>query len=604
MSSSLPPRPAPLAAAPSHRPAPAARASTRWGAALALVALTGPGSPTAAPGRAAAGPVGGACPAVVDAAAAVPTPPLAREFRAAWISPVEGGEWPSRPAMSDAEQQAELRAALDRAVAVGLNAVVLHVRPAADALYPTARAPWSSYLVRGGAAPAYDPLAFAVGEAHRRGLQLHVWFNPFRAAPPDGRGGGGARALTASHPEWVVRYGSQTWIDPGFPAARQAVLDAILEVVDRYDVDGVHLDDYFYPYREDRRVVDRVTERVRRRGRTRTVTRRVVRSETIAFPDGASWARHGDGFADRASWRRENVSRFVEALYREVKARRPGVLVGISPFGIWRSNAPRGVTGLDAYGEIYADSRRWWREGWVDYLAPQLYWALDGEQRRFVRLDAWWRGENVRGRHLWPGLLTMRAGSRGAPWPLAEIPRQIGALRAARLGTAESQGHVHFRLGTMLPGARAAALGERLASESYPTAAIPPASPWLGAAVPAMPRVVACADGALQVAAGDTVTVRWWVAQWRDAAGRWQQQLRTGTPAGITLPTRFGDGTPASHVVVRPLSWSGVEGAPVVVALQDSAPSAPAAAPAAAPAGAPGGGVAPPAAPTGRPAPR
>src|SRR5438270_8842144 len=187
-----------------------------------------------------------------------PTPPaISREFRAAWISPTQGGDWPSRPGLGVEEQKAELSSVLDAAKADGLNAVLLHVRTAADAFYPSQHAPWSRYLVgregTGGSLgdyQGYDPVALAVAEAHARGLQLHVWFNPFRAMPPDNLGKPIAGHVTRTHPKWIRQYGKSTWIDPGIPEARRAVLDCIMDVVDRYDVDGVHLDDYFYPSSE------------------------------------------------------------------------------------------------------------------------------------------------------------------------------------------------------------------------------------------------------------------------------------------------------------------------------------------------------------------
>src|ERR1043166_6055504 len=333
-----------------------------------------------------------------------PPPEPMREFRAAWVSPINDGglnEWPSRPGLSPDVQRAELRHLLDRAAAIGLNAIVLHVRMAADALYPTKLAPWSAYLAGKagvGPSPPYDPLAFAVEEAHARGLQLHAWFNPFRAMLPLFKGKASATHVTRAHPEWIRRYGSQTWMDPGDPAARKAALDAVLDVVRRYDVDGVHIDDYFYPYREHVSIVRRI-------GKKRVRTYR-----DIAFPDDKTWKKFGKpaGFTDRGNWRRANIDAFVQTLYREVKATKPSVLVGVSPFGIWRAGTPPGVPGLDAFEEIYADSRRWLREGWLDYLAPQLYWPLDGAQGRFRALDAWWLQQNVAGRHVWPGLYTSR----------------------------------------------------------------------------------------------------------------------------------------------------------------------------------------------------
>jgi uncharacterized lipoprotein YddW (UPF0748 family) len=452
-----------------------------------------------------------------------------------------------------------LRDILDRAAAIGLNAVILHMRPAADAMYPTARAPWSSYFIPNGDEPGYDPLAFALAEAHRRGLQLHVWMNPFRAAPPEPRREAvGAASLRATRPEWVVRYGSQQWIDPGDPGARRAVLAAMLEVVYRYDIDAIHLDDYFYPYLEERTT----TRRVRAGRQWRTVRE----TATIGFPDDRSWARYGAaaGWRDRGDWRRENVSQFVRALYDSVKAHKPWVAVGISPFGIWRPGYPAGVTGLDAYREIFADSRRWWREGWVDYLVPQLYWHSDGEQARNRRLDAWWRAENVRGRHLWPGMLTMRVASGANRWPASEIERQIGGYRAARAGSAESLGHVHFRLKSLLDDAPGG-LGDRLRAGTYAAPALPPASPWLGADRPGTPGLASCGGAvpAATLTAYGPGRTRWWFVQWRDAAGRWTGRT---LPATSAVPLAFSDGSRPTAVAVRPVSPTGVEGAPLVLA--------------------------------------
>ncbi|MDF1502106.1 family 10 glycosylhydrolase [Roseisolibacter sp. H3M3-2] len=528
---------------------------------FAVTSAARPAAPAAAP----------QCPVLLDASALEAPPALPREFRAAWITPVDGGEWPSRPGMTDEESQAELRGAIQRAADVGLNAVVLHVRTAHDALYPTSRVPWSSYLVPpGGRAPGFDPLAFALSEAHRRGLQVHVWFNPFRAAPPNrSRTAVGAQQVARAHPDWLVRYGSQQWIDPGFPAARREVLDAILEVVDRYDVDGVHLDDYFYPYQETRTIRTRVGKGKRRRTVTRT--------ETIAFDDADSWARHGRGTGmARDAWRRENVSQFIAALYREVKARRPEVAVGISPFGIWRPGAAPGVYGLDAYSEIYADSRRWLREGWLDYLAPQLYWQLDGEQLRFRRLDAWWRQENVRQRHVFPGLLTMRVGSRGAAWSPSAITDQIAWLREQRAPVTEAAGHVHFRMSTLMPSAQGA-LGDRLAQSLYATTALPPANPWLGAQAPAAPDVTPACDAApgdggaapapaLAVIPGDSLRVRWWAVQLRDSLGGWRTRVVPGAERRVSA--ELVPGTTAHAVAVSALSPTGVAGPSRMVRLR------------------------------------
>jgi uncharacterized lipoprotein YddW (UPF0748 family) len=481
------------------------------------------------------------------------------------------------------EQKAELAEVLDRAQADGLNAVLLHVRTAGDALYPTARAPWSRYLVGRDASAlgdyaGYDPLALAITEAHARGLQLHVWFNPFRAMPPDDLGKPIAGHVTTTHPEWVRHYGKSTWIDPGVPAARRAVLDAIMEVVDRYDVDGVHLDDYFYPYQEDATIT-----RVVKHGKHR---RRVTRRVTLRFPDDVSWRRYGlaRGWTDRDAWRRANIDDFVQTLYRDVKARKKWVLVGISPFGIWRPGYPAGVTGLDAYSEIFADARRWLREGWVDYLAPQLYWPLDNYQQRFTKLDAWWRSQNVFGRHLWPGLFTMRVGSRYDPWPANEIAREVDVLRAARQGTSESLGHIHFRLRTFaerLSEGDSTTFGDELHAEEYAEAALPPASPWLGDARPAKPRLgvpeedpelqdgsgdgpaaTGTSHAVLMATPGDTVAVRWWVIQTLGADRRWHERLVRA--AGSALALSAADTVGAQWIAVTPISRTGVAGTPAI----------------------------------------
>lgn len=453
-------------------------------------------------------------------------PPLRREFRAAWVSPVWGSglkDWPSRVGLSADEQRSELRALLDHARDLGLNAVILHVRTAGDALFPSEFAPWSPYLSGTSGVPPspyYDPLAFAIEEAHARGLQLHAWFNPFRALIPGLSGSIASAHVARTHPEWVERYGTQTWIDPGEPAARRAVLASMLEVVRKYDVDGVHIDDYFYPYRE--RAPIPVHKSWRR-----------MPAGDLPFPDDDSWARYGvaAGWNDRASWRRANVDELVRDLYAGVKREKPWVLVGISPFGIWRPGHPPGITGLDAHGEIYADARRWWREGWADYFAPQLYWELDGEQYRFRRLDQWWREENRHARHLWPGLHTARVVGESRAWALSEIPRQIVWLRNQRAGTDESQGHVHFRLASIRTGH--GGLFDRL-RPLYADHALVPPSPWLDARAPRRPHRVDVANaGVVLITPADSAPLRWWVLRARDRAGTWRTEVHPASDRAI-----------------------------------------------------------------------
>jgi uncharacterized lipoprotein YddW (UPF0748 family) len=455
-------------------------------------------------------------------------PPIQRELRAVWVTPLDamtGPDWPSRPDLTPEQQRAEFRLLLDRAHAMGLNAIVLHVRTGGDAMYPSQLVPWSSFLTgkQGvGPKPAYDPLAFAITEAHARGMQLHAWFNPFRAVVPDYKGTAAPNHVTRAHRSWIRKYGTQTWIDPGLPAARAQVLKEIMDVVDRYDIDAVHLDDYFYPYREQRTVTRRINGRRRR-----------VR-EDIPFPDAATFQTYGKGFKDRGDWRRANIDKFVEQLYKEVKKRKPWVLVGISPFGIWKSGQPAGITGLDAYSEIYADARKWLMEGWVDYLSPQLYWPIYGEQQRFTNLDLWWRQQNPKNRAIWPGLFDAQVAVQREGWTVSEIASQIERLRSARDMTDESNGHIHFRWGALLWSY--SSIGEALRTGVYSEPALWPATPWLGGARPAAPKVATNLVEAIDVAPGDdSIHVAWWVLQSLGTDGRWRMTIKPGHERRIPL---------------------------------------------------------------------
>ena len=339
------------------------------------------------------------------------------EFRGAWVATVHNIDWPSKPGLPAATQQAQLVAILDRARELKLNAILLQVRPMSDALYRSGTEPWSQFLSgQQGVSPGYDPLQFAIDEAHARGIELHAWINPFRAAS-------NAKATLASnhvakeHPEWIRRYGPQLWVDPGEPAAREYVLSVITDLVRRYDVDGVHIDDYFYPYP------------VKGAG---------------SFPDDSTWQRFGQSSGlSRDDWRRDNINDFVRSMYRTVKATKPSVQVGISPFGIWRPGVPpTTIAQLDAYGQLFADSRKWLAEGWCDYLAPQLYWSIQPAKQSFPVLLDWWRAQS-RGKNVWPGIATDRIG---ASRPAREIVDQIALTRR---GT-DSPGHIHWSMKSLM----------------------------------------------------------------------------------------------------------------------------------------------------------
>lgn len=445
-------------------------------------------------------------------------PPPAREFRGAWIATVANLDWPSKPGLPVAEQKSELIALLERAAQLKLNAVIFQVRPACDAMYASTLEPWSEYLTGSmGRAPepAYDPLAFAVAQAHQRGLELHAWFNPYRAGTTLSKSLVAANHVRKTHPQLVRKYGKFFWLDPGERDVQEYSLRVVMDVVKRYDVDGVHFDDYFYPYKES------------------------VGGRELDFPDGASWRKFGaGGRLSRDDWRRENVNRFIQRVYQSIKATKPWVKFGVSPFGIWRPGNPAPITGLDAYAQLYADSRKWLVKGWLDYCAPQLYWAIEPKEQSFPTLLTWWNEQNPKRRHIWPGMSTSKARGK---WKPDEIPNQIRLARNQPV----SAGHIHWNLKSLL---RNPDLEATLEHGLYAEAALIPASKWLGSTAPRKPSLNAVAqsggDVRLDWWPADGEPVRWWLlqtrrgAQWNTEVLPAQGRTRTltgGLPEAIAL---------------------------------------------------------------------
>ncbi|TKH41932.1 hypothetical protein C1I60_21740 [Paenibacillus terrae] len=290
-------------------------------------------------------------------------------MRGAWISTING-DWPSSAARSSTEKQKqEFTKMLDDLQGMGINAVFVQVRASGDALYPSNLVPWSKYLTNTqGKNPGYDPLKFMISESHKRGMEFHAWFNPFRANSTGTTNGLAANHVANQHPDWIVKNGSQLYINPGIPAARQHVIDAIMEVVDGYDIDGVHLDDYFYPY-------------------------------SGTFDDDATFqAYNANKISNKDDWRRDNVNSFVRDLGKSIHASKSKVQFGISPFGVWR-NKSQDLTGSDtkagvtAYDTTFADVRTWINKGWIDYVAPQIYWSIGFPAAGYDKLVAWWSNE-------------------------------------------------------------------------------------------------------------------------------------------------------------------------------------------------------------------
>ncbi|SBT43244.1 glycoside hydrolase family 10 protein [Micromonospora auratinigra] len=483
------------AATPPAPPAPSARRRRALVAVLAVLAVLAvavpvgvgslrdrsPGGAGTRPATTGGAPAGDGTPSCAGRPVTAP-----RELRGMWITTVNNIDWPSRPGLPAATVQAEFRGWLDLAVRQRHNAVFVHVRPSGDALWPSAYAPWSQWLTgsRDGRDPGWDPMEFMVAEAHARNLEFHAWFNPYRGGQPATVGGPGPRLDQLApdhplrrHPEWVVTYpsadkpGSRLYFNPGIPEARAFVEDAMLEAVRRYDVDGVHFDDFFYPYPEHGQ----------------------------DFPDAAAFARYGKGFTDRDAWRRDNVDTLVREMSERIKAIKPWVKFGISPFGIWRNKrtdpAGSATAGLQSYDDIHADTRRWVREQWLDYVVPQLYWHIGFARADYAKLLPWW-AETVRGTRvqLYIGQADYRVGERGAWRDPAQLDRQLTLNR--RYGV---RGSVHFSATQV----RADKLGavSRYRTAHYAEPALLPEMAQLPATPPAAPDLTgARRDGAGGVA--------------------------------------------------------------------------------------------------------
>ncbi len=334
------------------------------------------------------------------------------EFRGVWVATVENIDWPSEPGLPVKQQQAEAIKILELLQKNGMNAIILQVRPASDAFYPSELEPWSKYLTGyPGKAPEpfYDPLKFWIEECHKRNMELHAWLNPYRVALNYQQPIAGTH-IAFQHPEWILRYGERLYFDPGLPETRHFVNKVVADIVKRYDVDAIHFDDYFYPYPLE-------TE----------------------FPDSVSFRTYNRAWPERykADWRRENVDILIRQISKTIKQIKPWVKFGISPFGVWRNKKddPRGSdtqAGTTNFDHLYANVIKWQEKGWIDYLLPQLYWQIGHASVDFERLANWWKKHSYnRGMYIGHGVYKIDPASAIPEWTLPEeLPRQIHALRA------------------------------------------------------------------------------------------------------------------------------------------------------------------------------
>lgn len=399
-----------------------------------------------------------------------------REFRAAWIATVGNIDWPSKRGLTSAQQQQEFIKYLDFLQSHGFNAVIVQVRPAADAFYPSSFEPWSQYLTgKQGQAPfpKYDPLAFMIEETHKRNMEFHAWFNPFRALVNTKLNPNPSSHVTHTQPNWLIHYAGKSYFDPGNPNARNYILRVIMDVVQRYDIDGVHIDDYFYPYKVAGHV----------------------------FRDDASYQAYNPNKLSLEDWRRSNVNLFVSQLYYQIKSEKKWVKFGVSPFGIWRNEkddaSGSATNGISCYDDLYSDVKLWMEKKWLDYVLPQLYWEHGHRLAAFEVLLPWWnkyRGD----RHLYVGLGVYRminAKSTSAYYGPTEILKQIQASR--KEGT---QGVSLYSISNFSKISRN--LQDSLSQSYFNYIAIPPPMPWLGNKPPLAPKV----EGKLQ---GTTVHLTW-----------------------------------------------------------------------------------------------
>ena len=392
-------------------------------------------------------------------------PPPKRELRAMWIATVENIDWPNQRGEAPEQYRREYRRLLDAGQRAGLNAVFVQIRPASDALYKSDLEPWSKWLTGvQGKAPAGgdDPLPFLITEAHRRGMEFHAWFNPYRATMDSVTRRLAPTHSYRQHPEWFLRYSGQLLYNPGLPAVRAHITRVILDVVRRYDIDAVHFDDYFYPYPEPNQVFH----------------------DEAAFRDN-----NPEGIAKLADWRRNNVNVLIHDLHDSIQSVKRWVKFGISPFGVWmnKSADPLGSdtrAGQPSYSNLYADSRLWLEKGWIDYIVPQLYWSTTFRFVPYPVLLEWWT-RNHFDRHLYIGHGTYRmleSTRSDTTWRNPrELPRQI---RLNRSYDGEVSGSVFFSAKSLLANPLHTTDTLRQTLFRYP--ALVPTMPWLDA-VPPLP---------------------------------------------------------------------------------------------------------------------
>lgn len=383
------------------------------------------------------------------------------EFRAAWIATVENIDWPSKKGLPVQQQKDEFISLLDMHQRNGMNAIIMQIRPVADAFFPSRFEPWSEYLTGTQGLPPtpyYDPLQFMIEETHKRGMEFHAWLNPYRAVFNVNRSSVAPGHVTRLFPQWFVTYGNTKYFDPGIPEVRGHVNGIVRDLAERYDLDAIHFDDYFYPYHIPGR----------------------------EFPDDVSYAKYGNG-TNKADWRRSNVDTIIKMLSETIKSVNPRIKFGISPFGVWRNSSKdaRGSeskAGVTNYDDLYADILLWLQKGWIDYVAPQLYWETTHKYVGFNMLLDWW-ANNTFGRQLYIGHGIYRAlESRTGAWKNPnELPAQLKAVR----DNANVQGSIYFSSASFCKNPNG--WNDSLQNNYYKYPALVPPMKWIDSIPPISP---------------------------------------------------------------------------------------------------------------------
>ncbi|MCX6332013.1 MAG: family 10 glycosylhydrolase [Bacteroidetes bacterium] len=373
------------------------------------------------------------------------------EFRGVWVATVENIDWPSKRGLSNEEQKNEFIALLNKHQQNGMNAIVMQVRPSGDAMYPSTLEPWSEYLMgtQGlGPSPFYDPLLFMIQETHKRGMEFHAWINPYRAVFNINKSSISPNHLTKLHPDWFLTYGDKKYFNPGLPEVWLHTNRVVRDLVNRYDIDAIHMDDYFYPYR-------------------------IAGKE---FPDQATYTKNTRGL-NKEDWRRSNCDTIIKQLNATIRQAKPGVQFGISPFGVWRNKSvdPKGSNtkaGQTNYDDLYADILLWLEKGWIDYVTPQIYWEHGHPLADYDELINWWN-DNSYGKNLYIGHGIYRAGTNVGWKDKNEIPYQINRVRSLK----NTNGSIYFSSKSFSTNANG--WNDSLQQHYYQRPALLPPMPWL-----------------------------------------------------------------------------------------------------------------------------